>query len=380
MSGDAADGQWTLWGLPHSLYTGPVRAYLRKAGVPFVERSPFEQGFREQIASRIGRVIIPVVSRGAELVQDSVDILDHFESIGPTAGAYPMGPRQRLLATLLQLYGNQGLLRMAMHYRWSRYPEQARFLDHAFGFDTGGERASRTMEKMRSYLPGLGVTPATMPLIERSYEELLNVLEAHFARYPFLLGGRPSIGDYGLLGPLFAHLGRDPVPADLMKRRAPAVARWVERMNAPDADLVDFPDQTSAYLHDDVVPPTLLPLVVHMGLEMAGDMAVQLDFLQRWVTDRNPADGEPVSDRPGRRTLGTAPSIYRGESVEIGVSPYLLYLIQRVRRAIAALSGADHDWARALLDPYGLWQPLTRKLDFSVMRRAHLEVWSRSLA
>ena len=33
--------------------------------------------------------------------------------------------------------------------------------------------------------------------------------------YPYLLGGRPSIADFGFMAPLFAHLGRDPVPAAL---------------------------------------------------------------------------------------------------------------------------------------------------------------------
>ena len=35
------------------------------------------------------------------------------------------------------------------------------------------------------------------------------------------------------MAPLYAHLGRDPVPKALMQSLAPNVYRWVERMNQP---------------------------------------------------------------------------------------------------------------------------------------------------
>ena len=76
-------------------------------------------------------------------------------------------------------------------------------------------------------------------MIEAAYEELLDRLEAHFRVSPYLLGGRPSIGDFGMIAPLYAHLGRDPYPASLMKRRAPHCYRWVERMSSRLATLAE---------------------------------------------------------------------------------------------------------------------------------------------
>ena len=372
--------RWTLWGLPHSLYTGPARAYLRKAGIAYVERSPQEPDFATAVLPRIGRAIIPVVTRGDVLVQDSVDIIDHFERDGGPGRAYPPGPRQAVLAALFQLYGSQGLLAHAMHYRWSHYPAQARFIDHAFGLSGGGEIAERTMARMRSYLPGLGVTPATAPLIERSFEALLDTLDAHFRAHPYLLGERASVGDYGLLGPLFAHLGRDPVPSDLMKRRAPAVFRWVERMNASDADLVEFPGAAADYLADDAVPETLPPLIARMGADMGVPLADQIDFLARWVDEHRPDDGAPIAPRPSQRHVGMVATHFLSGPVEIAVAPYLLYMVQRVRRAIDALTATDRAWAEALLAPAGLWRPLTRPIAIGVDRRDHLEVWSHAAA
>ena len=72
--------------------------------------------------------------------------------------------------------------------------------------------------------------PETRAAIEESYEALLAELSAHFARHDYLFGSRPSIGDYGLIGPLYAHNYRDPKSGEMMKATAPRVARWVERM------------------------------------------------------------------------------------------------------------------------------------------------------
>ena len=44
---------------------------------------------------------------------------------------------------------------------------------------------------------------------------------------PFLLGHRPSIGDFGLLAPIYAHLYRDPVPGFILRTRW--VYKWVYR-------------------------------------------------------------------------------------------------------------------------------------------------------
>jgi hypothetical protein len=36
-----------LYGAPVGLYTGKIRAYLRKQGIPFVETLPSDRGFQQ---------------------------------------------------------------------------------------------------------------------------------------------------------------------------------------------------------------------------------------------------------------------------------------------------------------------------------------------
>jgi len=366
-----------LYGLPHSLYTGPARAYLRKAGVAFVERAPREPEFRQQVMPVIGRSIIPVlVTADGQIVQDSVDIIDHVEAAGTALSAYPDSPRQRFLAHLFQLFGSQGLLRAAMHYRWSYYQAQDAFLDHAFGVSGAEDDPSRgAMRKMQSYLPGLGVRPDTIPLIEQGYIDLLAALEAHLSVHPYLLGGRPSIGDYGLFGPLFAHLGRDPVPADIMKRRAPSVFRWIERVHAPDLDIPDMPD-ADGWLAGDAVPDSLEALVAEMGAEMGAELGAKLAALEDHYQRLAPADGDPVSAKPHQRTIGQTISRYRGVPDEVGVQPYLLYMVQRTEAALGALSAEDRRWADDLLARHGL-SAIGAPRQARVDRRNHIEVWAR---
>ena len=372
--------QVILYGAPHSLYTGKTPAYLRKQGISYVERATADPRFRTAIVPVIGRGIIPVVVLpDGTVIQDTIDILDHFERAGVPVSAYPPGARQRVLAHIAELYAVVVLTRHAMHYRWSYAGEQEKFLRDAFAGGSGTASAAQVMARMESYLPMLGVTPATIPAIETSYEKLLDLLEAHFAEHPYLFGGQASLGDYGLLGPLFAHLGRDPVPADLMKRRAPKVFRWVERMNAPDPDMPEYGERNAAYLPDDAIPDTLAPLFQHMAEELFPELTDKVELLRRLVADTDPQEGAPVTEKPHQRIVGTIPTSFRGLPFASGVQPYMLYLWQRVTDAVDALAPADRAPVSDWLADAGLFPLLSTPRPIRVERQRHIEVWGRRL-
>jgi len=42
----------TLYGVPHSMYTGRARSYLIKAGIPFRERAPSSKHFRKVVVPK----------------------------------------------------------------------------------------------------------------------------------------------------------------------------------------------------------------------------------------------------------------------------------------------------------------------------------------
>ena len=109
-----------------------------------------------------------------------------------------------------------------------------------------------------------------------------------------------------------------------------------------------------------------------MGAELGAKLAALEDHYQRLA----PADGDPVSAKPHQRTIGQTISRYRGVPDEVGVQPYLLYMVQRTEAALGALSAEDRRWADDLLARNGL-SAIGTSRQAQVDRRHHIEVWAR---
>lgn len=187
------DNTHRLYGVPHSLYTGIARCYLRTQGIAYTEIPTTDADFHTRILPIIQRSIIPVLETPqGDIVQDSLDIIDHFEQQGVRYSAYPGGLLQRVLSVIIAYYGTQAMLPHAMHYRWSYREAQEGFLHDQFAAGAGDAMADKIMARMNAYLPQLGVDAHTAPEIEASYLQLLDTLNAHFAEHPYLFGGRPS--------------------------------------------------------------------------------------------------------------------------------------------------------------------------------------------
>ncbi|WP_304640134.1 glutathione S-transferase family protein [Pseudomonas sp.] len=367
---------YILYGVPHSLYTGKVRCYLRNQRIDYVERPTSHPDFAMHVVPHIGRSIIPVLQTPeGELIQDSIDIIDHFEKRGSTFSVYPDTPLQRMAAIIIEYYGGQAMLKQAMHYRWSFLDEQQQFLRHAFASGSGAEMADRIMQRMQSYLPRLGIHASSIAPIEASFIALLDILERHFEQLPYLLGGRPSVADYGLIGPMFAHLGRDPVPSAIMKTRAPGVYRWVERMTAPGLDVVEYPDCEPSFPADDRLPPTLEPLLRHIARDIFPELSDKIAFMDDWLARVQPADGDPVTDKPQVRQLGLLQTQYHGVPIEVGVEPYLMIVLQRATPDVGAFDEATMKRAYEVLASLGLSEALTTLRSYKVARVNNREVW-----
>lgn len=367
-----------LYGVPHSLYTGIARCYLRTQGIAYTEVPNSDADFSNRILPAIQRSIIPVLETPqGVIVQDSLDIIDHFEQQGVPYSAYPDGLLQRVLSVIIAYYGTQAMLPHAMHYRWTYRDQQEVFLRDQFAAGAGEAMADKIMSRMNAYLPQLGVDEHTIPEIESSYLQLLDTLNAHFSEHPYLFGGRPSLADYGLIGPMFAHLGRDPVPGSIMKTRAPKVFRWVERMTAPGLDTPEFPGYGDAYVADDAIPATLEPLLRQIADESFPMLTDKLAFMDALVQKHQPEDGHPVSPKPHQRYVGVMESSFRGVPVKAGVQPYLLYVLRKADRMLAESSTDEQPRVRQALATRGLAGALPGERGYTVDRRNHIEVWER---
>ena len=356
---------YLLYGGEISYFTGKVRAYLRYKGIPFEERAATREAYQEVILPRVGWPVIPVViTPQDETLQDSSDIIDALERQFPEACVYPSGPRQRVAALLLEVFGDEWLKLPAMHYRWNHNTD---WIIREFGrlsrpdLDEAGQREIRekACRPFRGSLPALGVTDVTAPAIERSYEGLLGELEAHFSRHDFLFGSRPSIGDFGLIGPLYAHQFRDPASGALMHRLAPAVVAWVERMMDPVPCSGDF-------LADDEVPETLLPVLRRMAREQLPVLQSTIRAVADWI-DAHPGQSPPRAIGMHRFQLDDG----NGETVfaERAIFPFDQWMFQRPLDCFQRLDEKDRGRVRKMLAVVGAEGMLDLTLKHRVIRR-----------
>ena len=320
-----------LYGSAPSLFTGKARAYLDWKGVDYREVSPDQKVRDELIVPAIGRMVIPVIETAqGTVLQDTSVIIDHYEKTAAGPSVYPAGPRQRFAALLLECFGDEWLVIPAMHYRWNYneewiYGEFGRSMAPDAPPEQHVAMGKAIGERFRGFVPMLGINDTTIPAIEASYEALLAELDLHFTQHDFLLGSRPSIGDYGLIGPLYAHLYRDPASGEIMKRLAPEVARWVERMvNVTQPQSGDF-------LPDDAIPETLLPVLKRMMGEQLPNLLAIAELTTEW--------GKASADRELPRAVGMAEYSLGGISSARMATPFSLWMLQRALDQFDALEG-----------------------------------------
>lgn len=336
---------YTLYGAQISYYTGKVRAYLCWKGLPFTEVPATAEVYRTTILPSVGFPVIPVLQApDGTTLQDSTDIIETLEARHGAAPITPPGPLQRLAASLLELFGDEWLLIPAMHYRWHHNREWA---EQGFGALSAPQASAEEQAQIGARLAApfaqaavlLGAQPALHTSIEHSYENLLSELDAHFAQHPFLLGTRPCIGDFGLYGPLFAHQYRDPSSGALMRRLAPHVVQWVERMQRPPT-----PGE-GAFDANDSLAPTLSPVFQRMMREQMPVLADTAARLMAWL-DSHPGEAVP-------RALGKHSFTLEGHTGERIVRPYALWMLQRSRDIYRSLDASERSRADAWLDSVG---------------------------
>ena len=326
----------TLYAAPISLYSGKARAYLRYKRLPFEEVLPSQRLLNEVIEPRTGVKMIPVlITHDDQAVQDTSLIIDHVEAMAPSwRPVVPEGALQRVAAHLLELYADEWLLMPAMHYRWGYWKTHLGMILREFGelSQPGWPSALYPVAGVPLALyfglghgRVLGINAATRPEIERTYEAFLARFETHLERSPYLLGERPTLADFGFMAPLYAHLYRDPVPGQLMRRVAPKVADWVERMNHPEAQTF------GALLKEDALLPTLSPILRQAVLEQMPVVRDTWRELERWRRDHEGETSVPRFVSRHRFKLGEAES-------ERAAQSYTAWLSQRTFDAVQDLN------------------------------------------
>ena len=252
-------GVHRIFGAEPSPYSVKVRSYFRYKGIPhewIARDASSEAEFRKYAKLPL---IPAVATPSGEGLQDSTLILERIEAEFPEPSIYPEDAALRFLSALLEEFGDEWGNKWMFHYRWARDADirsaSGRIARSMLpGLDDAGlaATAAKIAERMLDRVWFVGSNQETAPQIEDSYREAVALLEAHLAHRPYLFGGRPAFGDFGLWGQLY-ECWTDPTPGAILRESAPSVVAWVERMQAP---VAQGPFEARAALL-----PTLFPLL-----------------------------------------------------------------------------------------------------------------------
>ena len=336
---------FTHWAAEISLYSGKTRCYLRHKRMPFKEKSPNLYTFFVTLPRRVNAAVMPVVTTPeGEWLGDTSAIIDRLEARFPEPAVVPATPVQRFAAYLFEMWGDEFWLPVAMHARWS-HPENLPLFQREVGAqmlpgfprflqDRAGNHFA---DMMRAHLPRLGVGPHYKALIDRWMSLHLDALDRHLATTPFILGTRPSLADYGMIGPLYAHLGRDPWPAKNLIAPRRNLQAWVTRMNQPLAG-------AGGFFADDHLPATLDPALRSIFDEL-------VPYLDGILAEVNKAAAKHPAGQALPRFLGEVAYPYAGDTYRRQAMSYVLWMAQRALDVLAKMPSDEQacvrNWVRA---------------------------------
>jgi glutathione S-transferase len=330
------DHPLVLAGQYGSPYTLKMRGVLRYRRIPFtwvLRGSKWDDLPAPPVA------IIPVIvypnddgSHGEATVDSSPQIM-RLEHEFTGRSLVPTDPATAFIDALIEDYGDEWVTKAMYHYRWTYDDDIAkagRLLPLSQDLQMNSDQARQSAKFITDRQIGrrelVGSTDANQPLIEGSYERLLDVLTQLFATDDFLVGDRPGRGDFGIFGQLTQLVNWDPTPTAIAAERAPKVISWVDRMD----DLSWLPvEGDDGWSPLDALPAATTRLLHEIGQTYAPFMIANAEALV------SGAD-EVVCDIEGG-TYRQAPFKYQGKC------------LQWLREGYAALGDDDRARVDAVL-------------------------------
>jgi glutathione S-transferase len=328
---------YVLFGAEVSLFSGKVRSYLNYKNIPFIETCPSAKVVNQELYSNTGLRMIPVIKTPEnEYIQDTTVIIDALESRFANDPVYPQSSLMKFIALYLELYADEWLLLPAMHYRWHYKRQNLWFILKEFG-GVAVPDWPKPLQPFaaivpafyfgRLYKPVLGISKRNCFEVEAFFESFLQDFEQHLINHQFLLGGKPSIADFGFYGPMYAHLYRDPYSHKLIQAKAPRVADWVHRMTERQNHYDEFLTSES------VIPEMIVKMLTHMK-------NTQLPILKETILRVH----QRILDKPNEvlpRFLGQTEYSLDKVNEKRYVNTYAQWMLQRPVDFLSALPEAE---------------------------------------
>ncbi len=341
--------RFDLYVMDVSYFSGKLECYFRFKELGYRRIEPTLRELQQLGREHTGSTQVPLVYDAREDVwlRDTTPIIERFEADAElTTSAnrvVPADPELAWIAWLIEDYADESLWRLGMFYRWAPRLD-ATVLSTRFAYEFARElpwrgvwlpaalraRVLRARQRLFSVAGEDIRRPEQFAAMEREYHALLDTLEPILARSPYLLGSRPSVADFGLMGPCFRHLSHDPTPRKIMQQRAPRVYGWCGRM---------FSDTASA------LPPTAR---FEDELSAPATALFQLAALQHARYGRFNAAAVAAGERAFRHPDGsTRPAV-----------PYRAWSFAQLQRKLVATGPSARARLEARLRGCGAWRYL----------------------
>ncbi|HEX3116319.1 MAG TPA: glutathione S-transferase family protein [Bradyrhizobium sp.] len=235
-------GDYRIIGAEMSPYSVKLRSYFRYKAIPhqWVLRNAASQAEYEKYA-RMPIIPLVVTPEGTGL-QDSTPVIDAMEKLFPEPSIHPDDAVASFVSALIEEFGDEWGNKWMFHYRWARDVDQisaagriARMRGPAADEEKHVTFAGQVRARMVERVWFVGSNAQTAPQIEAGFIDMLGLLDVHLADRPYLFGGRPAFGDFGLWGQIY-EMWTDPTAGAIIGGGAPHVLDWVHRMLWPKAE------------------------------------------------------------------------------------------------------------------------------------------------
>jgi glutathione S-transferase len=238
---------YELYGLRPSFYTRKVAAMLRSMGLPHEDRLKTQAEAPRVEAACGGYTKFPVLKTPAnDWITDSTRIGLALDTAHPAVAIVPGEPALRAACLMLDDWADEWLLRAAIHWRvtddanrtWVARQALASMMGKWQADDGIGAGHPGAVAASQFFL-GAGAVNRVGPDFAEEVLGLLaraaDVLTAHFAGTPFLIGTRVSLADFAIYGMLEAGLLWEPAARAYVLPRWPALEDYRLRVAAATA-------------------------------------------------------------------------------------------------------------------------------------------------
>jgi glutathione S-transferase len=233
---------YRIYGVELSPFSVKIRSFFRYKQIPhqWIVRNADTMADYQKYAKI---PIIPlVVTPDEKGLQDSTPIMDSMEELFPDLSTHPSDPVANFVSLLLEEFGDEWGNKWMFHLRWAREEDRLSAAGRIASTmaPKGNEEAriairGQIIERMTGRVYFVGSNEVTAPQIEQSFLDAIAQLDTHLADRPYLFGGRPAFGDFGLWGQIY-NAWTDPTAAAWIEASAPNVLDWIHRMLNPRAE------------------------------------------------------------------------------------------------------------------------------------------------